>query len=180
MDYQYKNLPLEGLAVISFPSFADDRGKFQEIYKRSEFQKFGLPLFVQDNYSHSRQGVLRGLHYQLPPKAQGKLVVVLEGEIFDVAVDLRRDSKTFKQWHGVVLEEGINQAFYVPPGFAHGFMVLSETASVLYKTTAEYAPELERGIIWNDPELNINWPMPSPKLKQRDGAFPKFSSAEVF
>lgn len=180
MRYRFENLSIPGLVLVTYPAFSDDRGKFAEFYRQTEFASFGFPPFVQDNFSVSAKGVLRGLHYQLPPKAQGKLVTVLEGEIFDVVVDIRKDSQSFKKWQGVNLKAESGQAVFVPPGFAHGFMVISEVARVLYKTTAEYDPELERGIVWNDRELNINWPMGNPIIKPRDAAFPPLASAELF
>lgn len=179
MSYQFNPLPLEGLVLVEFESGADSRGSFSELYRQAEYKKQGIPDFVQDNFSVSQKGVLRGMHYQTPPKAQGKLVFVLEGEIFDVVVDIREKSQTFKQWHAENLKADSNKALYVPPGFAHGFLVLSNTARVLYKVTSEYAPELEKGIVWNDPELNINWPISSPTLKPRDAGFPTIAQAEI-
>ncbi len=179
MAHKIEKLNLEGLLLIKSDVYKDDRGYFIETHKESTFQDLGLPNFVQDNFSFSKKGVLRGLHYQMPPKAQGKLVRCLEGQIWDVAVDIREGSATFGQWQGVELAEGDGLALYVPEGFAHGFVVLSETARVLYKTTAEYAPELERGIAWNDQDLKIGWPVENPILAPRDAAFPKFKDLAV-
>jgi dTDP-4-dehydrorhamnose 3,5-epimerase len=155
--------------------FGDGRGFLMETYKRSEFEALtgGVPM-VQENHSGSSGGTLRGLHYQREPKAQGKLVRVVVGEIFDVAVDIRETSPTFKQWVGVTLSADNRESLYVPPGFAHGFCVLSDYAEVIYKTTEEYAPELEHGIPWNDPALGIAWPISTPILSPRDERWPPF------
>ncbi|MGH8546449.1 MAG: dTDP-4-dehydrorhamnose 3,5-epimerase, partial [Gammaproteobacteria bacterium] len=157
--------------------FGDHRGFFMETYKRSEFEANGISgLFVQDNYSHSVRGTLRGLHYQKHPKAQAKLVSVVRGEIYDVAVDIRQGAPTYGRWVGLLLSSENHQMLYVPVGFAHGFWVLSEQADVVYKVTgAEYAPELERGISWNDPKINVRWPFQSPLLSERDKNQPVLS-----
>ena len=157
--------------------FADDRGWFAEVFNRKTFAAIGLPSqFAQDNHSFSRRGVLRGLHYQLG-KPQGKLVRVLSGEIWDVAVDIRRGSPEFGKWAGFRLQprtpEGHMQFLWIPEGYAHGFLVLSETAEVLYKATDLYYPEGERTVIWNDPDLAIAWPLnelpePTPSLSPKD------------
>ena len=151
--------------------FSDDRGVFFESYNRQAFKEAtGLaPDFVQDNHSRSVKGVLRGLHYQLPPKAQGKLVRVVEGEVFDVAVDIRKDSPTFGKWVGEVLSAENRLQMWIPPGFAHGFLTLSETAEFLYKTTDYYSPEHERCIAWSDPSVGIAWPTTGmPVLSEKD------------
>ncbi|MCF7729859.1 MAG: dTDP-4-dehydrorhamnose 3,5-epimerase [Chthoniobacterales bacterium] len=147
------------LLLIEPKVLGDDRGFFFESFNKREFsQKTGFSFsFVQDNHSRSSQGVLRGLHYQVK-QPQGKLVRVVRGVIFDVAVDLRPSSPTFKHWEGLELSEKNHHQLWIPPGFAHGFMVLSENAEVLYKTTDYYAPEYERTILWNDPTLQIQWP----------------------
>lgn len=146
--------------------FGDARGFFFESYNRQVFKAAtGLDVdFVQDNHSKSTQGVLRGLHYQLPPKAQGKLVRVVQGEVFDVAVDLRKSSPTFGRWAGEILSAENKKQLWIPPGFAHGFLTLSETAEFLYKTTDYYSPEHERCIRWDDPALGIDWPLHNPPL----------------
>jgi len=173
MPFRFQPLTLSGLVLVNAEAIGDTRGLFRETYKRSAFEAGGISgLFVQDNFSHSRRGVLRGLHYQETPMAQGKLVGVLNGEIFDVAVDIRPGSPTYLRWTGVVLSGENNRMLYVPDGFAHGFCVLSDVADVLYKTTAEYAPELERGIRWNDPQLGIRWPIADPILSKKDAALP--------
>jgi dTDP-4-dehydrorhamnose 3,5-epimerase len=163
--------------VIIVPKvFGDARGFLMETYKRSEFEAAGLPVtLVQENHSRSSAGTLRGLHYQVEPKAQGKLVRVVSGEVFDVAVDIRKGSPTLGQWVGVTLSADNRKSMYIPPGFAHGFCVLSPEAEVIYKTTEEYAPELEFGIRWDDPALGIVWPVANPTLSERDKNWPAFS-----
>jgi dTDP-4-dehydrorhamnose 3,5-epimerase len=161
--------------LLESDCFEDRRGFFMEVYKRSEFSALGIPyLFVQDNYSHSVRGVLRGLHFQRAPMAQGKLISVLRGTIFDVAVDIRRKSRTFGHWTSVDISAENRQLLYVPEGFAHGFCVLSAEADVLYKATTEYAPELETGIVWNDPDVGIAWPVleSGPILSDKDARLP--------
>ena len=151
--------------------FGDERGFFFESFNQNNFKiATGIsPTFVQDNHSKSTQGVLRGLHYQLPPKAQEKLVRVIQGEIFDVVVDIRKDSPTFGQWLGEVLTGHNKKQLWIPSGFAHGFLVLSETAEVLYKATHFYAPKSERCIIWNDSDIGIDWPLKrEPLLSEKD------------
>jgi dTDP-4-dehydrorhamnose 3,5-epimerase len=150
--------PIEGLCEIQPRVFGDDRGYFFEYYSRRDFEAAGLDMnFVQDNQSRSSKGVLRGLHFQMT-HPQGKLVRVIAGEVFDVAVDIRRDSSTRGKWHGVILSGEKQNQFYIPGGFAHGFLVLSETAVFSYKCTDFYYPEDEGGIIWNDPGIGIDWP----------------------
>jgi dTDP-4-dehydrorhamnose 3,5-epimerase len=162
--------------------FGDDRGFFFESFNHARFEEaVGRPVrFVQDNHSKSTQGVLRGLHYQIQ-QPQGKLVRVVQGEVFDVAVDIRRSSPTFGQWVGAHLTAENKHQLWVPEGFAHGFVVLSDSAEFLYKTTDYYAPAHERSILWNDPALGIHWPqeMP-PRLSEKDKNGQTLSSAEVF
>jgi len=152
---------LAGVLVIEPRVFGDERGFFFESFNQRAFDEAaGAHVdFVQDNHSKSSRNVLRGLHYQLPPKAQGKLVRVVQGEVFDVAVDLRKNSKTFGQWVGETLSAENKKQLWIPAGFAHGFLTLSETAEFLYKTTDYYSPEHERCIRWDDPELAIQWPL---------------------
>jgi len=175
--------PIEGLLVIEPRVFGDDRGFFMESWNQRTFRELtGVQeSFVQDNHSRSGRGVLRGLHYQLR-QPQGKLVRVVQGEVFDVAVDVRRSSPTFGRWHGVILSESNRRQFWVPAGFAHGFVVLSESADFLYKTTDYYAPEHERSIAWNDPAVGIDWPLGGiePKLSAKDQAGLSLAQAEVF
>ena len=173
MPFQFKNLELPGLILVEAEAFEDPRGAFMETYKRSDFEAGGIPkAFVQDNYSHSVRGVLRGLHYQEHPMAQGKLIGVVHGKIFDVAVDIRPDSSTYKRWTGVVLSGEDHRMLYVAEGFAHGFCVLSDVADVVYKVTAEYSPQFEAGIRWNDAQIGIRWPIADPILSGRDAALP--------
>ncbi len=174
---------LKDALILEPKVFGDARGFFMESWNRRTFAQLGLDVdFVQDNHSRSRRGVLRGLHYQVK-QAQGKLVRVTSGAVFDVAVDLRRSSPTFGQWAGVVLSAENQRMFWVPPGFAHGFLVLSESADFLYKATDYYAPEHERCIVWNDSELAIDWPLAgigTPLLAAKDAAAGPFREAEVY
>jgi len=159
---------IPGLLVFEPKVFGDARGFFMETWNRRRYGEAGLDLdFVQDNLSRSRRGALRGLHFQ-NPKPQGKLLQVLEGEVFDVAVDIRRGSATFGQWHGLVLSAENKRQFYVPPGFAHGFAVLSETVLFHYKCTEFYSPKDEMAIRWDDPDIGIKWPLQEPLLSERD------------
>lgn len=179
---QIEPLALPGLLLMTPRVFGDERGFFFESFNARDFaQATGLsPEFVQDNHSRSARGVLRGLHYQIR-QAQGKLVRVIAGAVFDVAVDLRRASPTFGQWAGVTLSAENKQQFWIPPGFAHGFYTLSETAEFLYKTTDYYAPEHERCILWNDPEIGIDWPLADePTLSAKDRQGLAFRHAECF
>ncbi|QIM53994.1 dTDP-4-dehydrorhamnose 3,5-epimerase [Hydrogenophaga crocea] len=157
--------------------FSDARGFFFESFNQRAFNEAtGLDLtFVQDNHSRSAKGVLRGLHYQLPPHEQGKLVRVVRGSVFDVAVDIRRGSATFGRWVGVALSEENQRQLWIPPGLAHGFLVTSESADFLYKTTSYYAPHAERCLAWNDPMLAINWPLGEVLLSTKDKAGGRFS-----
>lgn len=163
--------------------FGDQRGFFMETFRQTVFDKIGSNVqFVQDNHSGSSQGVLRGLHYQIK-KPQGKFVRVIKGEVFDVAVDLRKSSATFGHWVGELLTEKNRKSMWVPPGFAHGFYVLSDTAEFVYKCTDYYMPEYERSIRWDDPNIAIDWPLldgSSPVLSAKDEAAKVFSEAEYF
>ncbi len=163
--------------------FGDDRGFFMETFREKEFkEKIADYSFVQDNHSRSGHGVLRGLHYQIK-NPQGKLVRVISGKVFDVAVDIRKDSPDFGKWVGVVLSEDNKKMFWVPPGFAHGFYVMSDQAEFVYKCTDYYAPEHEKSILWNDPAIGIDWPIPggeSPMLSEKDEAGVLLENAEVF
>ena len=151
---------LPEVLVLEPSVFGDERGFFMESYNRRVFNEaVGYDVeFIQDNHSRSARGVLRGLHFQLPPHAQGKLVRVTAGAVFDVAVDVRRESPRFGRWTGLELSEGNQRQLWIPPGFAHGFLVLSDRADFLYKTTDYYAPALERTVRWDDPEVGIRWP----------------------
>jgi dTDP-4-dehydrorhamnose 3,5-epimerase len=179
MPFRFTKLSVPEVILVECQVFGDERGVFMETYKASAFAEAGITVtFAQDNYARSQRGVLRGLHYQKSAAAQGKLIRVVSGEIFDVAVDIRRHSPTFRQWAGVRLSARNGQMLYVPPGFAHGYCVLSEVAEVTYKVTAEYEPSLERGVIWNDPDLAIDWPVDRPLLSARDGALPPLRAAD--
>jgi dTDP-4-dehydrorhamnose 3,5-epimerase len=180
MPFKFQKLEIPDVILIEAQSFGDDRGFLAETYRRSEFAAHGIPpSFVQDNYSFSVRGVLRGLHYQKKPQAQGKLVTAIRGQIFDVAVDIRRGSPTYGKWVGRVLGGEQIRLLYIPPGFAHGFCVLTENAAVTYKITQEYAPELERGIIWNDPFVGVQWPIAEPILSPRDLGLPLLEKADL-
>jgi dTDP-4-dehydrorhamnose 3,5-epimerase len=173
---------LPDVALVEPQVFGDSRGYFMETYNAREFERLGLgSRFVQDNQSGSQQGVLRGLHYQLG-RPQAKLVRVVRGTVFDVAVDLRRGSPTFGRWAGEILSEQNRRMLYVPEGFAHGFYVLSEQAEFAYKCSEYYAPEEERGLIWNDPTLAIAWPIPAdavPILSGKDSRYPRLQEMPV-
>lgn len=181
MDVQ--NLSIPDIKIITPQVFGDDRGYFFESYNANKLKEAAgiAETFVQDNQSRSAKGVLRGLHYQVAPKAQGKLVRVLDGEIFDVAVDLRKDSPTFGQWVGEVISAENKKQIWVPTGFAHGFLTLSDTAEILYKTTDFWSPEHERAIKWDDPDLGIEWPAgTTPQLSEKDAIAGSFKDAELF
>jgi dTDP-4-dehydrorhamnose 3,5-epimerase len=173
--------PLSGALILEPKVFEDQRGFFLESYNEGVFADLGIrDRFVQDNHSYSKRGVLRGLHYQVH-KPQGKLVRVVSGEVLDVFLDLRRSSPTFGRWHSVKLSGENRRLVWIPVGFAHGFEVLSEGAHVLYKSTEFYAPELERTILWNDPEVGIEWEdAVEPVLSDKDRTGMKFRDAEVF
>ena len=157
--FKFIKTPIEGLYVIEQNICSDERGYFMETYNYMDFKEAGLDMkFVQDNQSKSKKGVLRGLHFQ-KEHPQGKLIRVIKGEVFDVAVDIRKNSVTFGKWYGVTLSEDNKKQFYIPEGFAHGFLVLSNEAEFTYKCTDFYYPEDESGIIWNDPNINIQWPL---------------------
>lgn len=159
--FKFIKTEIEGLLVIEPHVFLDERGYFMETYNFLDFKEAGINVnFVQDNQSKSKKGVLRGLHFQTR-NPQGKLVRVIKGEVFDIAVDLRRESKTFGKWYGLILSSEKKNMFYIPENFAHGFLVLSNEAEFTYKCTNFYDPESESGIIWNDPDINIAWPIKS-------------------
>jgi dTDP-4-dehydrorhamnose 3,5-epimerase len=180
---QFIPTSIPDIILIQPKVFGDARGFFMEIYQSQRFAAAGLPTnFVQDNHSRSRQGTLRGLHYQIQ-QAQGKLVRAIVGEIYDVAVDIRRNSPTFGQWVGVTLSAENKDQLWVPVGFAHGFFVVSEFAEVVYKTTDFYAPAWERTVLWNDPALGIPWPIPEgqmPLLSPKDTQGKLLQDAELF
>ena len=182
MPYTVTPTALPGVLILEPRVFGDARGFFFESFNQRDFnQATGLDVqFVQDNHSRSSQGVLRGLHYQIQ-HPQGKLVRVTQGEVFDVAVDLRRHSPTFGQWDGVTLSAANNRQLWIPPGFAHGFLVTSESADFLYKTTDYWHPEFERSLLWNDATVAVQWPLQAPPhLAAKDALAKPFAEAEVF
>lgn len=171
----FTSTPIAGLQVIEPRVFGDERGYFFESYKKNEFAEHGITEeFVQDNQSFSQKNIVRGLHFQAPPMAQSKLVRIVQGEVFDVAVDIRPDSPTFGKWFGITLSEENKKMFYIPVGFAHGFCVTSETAVLTYKCSQLYSVEHERGIKWDDPAIGIDWPVDSTTvtLSDKDGKLP--------
>ncbi|WP_447979736.1 dTDP-4-dehydrorhamnose 3,5-epimerase [Candidatus Nitrospira bockiana] len=178
MKFSSTRLAIPDLVLIEHEMFKDARGFFVESYKERDFSAFGIPHFVQDNHSRSMKGILRGLHYQKEPASIGKLVRCLRGHIFDVAIDMRKGSPHFGKWVGVDLTEENNKMLYVPPGFAHGFCVLSDIADVFYKMTGYYSQEHDRGIVWNDPDLGIHWPIQSPSVSSKDANAPRLRDAD--
>jgi dTDP-4-dehydrorhamnose 3,5-epimerase len=168
------DLPLAGARLIEPDVYGDDRGFFMEMWHHDRYTPHGIDAFVQDNLSRSARGVLRGLHFQ-NPHPQGKLISVLEGAVYDVIVDIRAGSGTFGQWHGVTLSAENKRQVYVPPGFAHGFLVTGDTALFHYKCTDVYAPSAEGTIRWNDPALGIDWPLDDPTLSDKDRNAPALS-----
>ena len=180
MAFEFERQKISDLVLIKPLLFGDNRGYFMEIYKKSDFYKNGIcDNFCQDNYSKSSRYVLRGLHYQEEPCSQAKLVRCVKGRIYDVVLDIRKNSETFGKYLGIELNDDNKYSLYIPKGFAHGFVVLSDEAEILYKTSNEYNPVLEKGIIWNDTDLNIDWGIDfEPVLSNKDRALPKFK--EVF
>lgn len=179
MPFFFKNLEIPEIILIEPKVFKDDRGFFLETYKYSDFHQAGITeKFLQDNHSKSIKNVLRGLHFQKSPKAQGKLVRCIKGRIWDVGVDIRKGSPTYAKWVGVELSETNGYMLYIPAGFAHGFCVLSEEAEVQYKCTEEYSTEHDRGIIWNDPQIGITWPIVLPILSDKDASLPLLKNAD--
>ena len=171
--------PLPGVVVVEPSVFRDERGFFVETYNDERFARHGLPhAFRQDNHSRSHGGVLRGLHYQLA-RPQGKLVTVIRGAIFDVAADVRTGSPTFGQWYGVTLDADDPRALWIPPGFAHGFCALSDVADIVYKCTELWDANDDRGIIWSDATLGIDWPVASPILSRKDAALPALATGSA-
>ncbi len=175
-------LTIPGVLLIEPEVFGDDRGLFFESFNQKRFEEaLGHKInFVQDNHSKSVKGVLRGLHYQLPPKAQGKLVRVTQGEVFDVAVDLRQSSPTFGKWVSEIISADNKKQMWIPEGFAHGFLTLSDTAEFLYKTTDFYSKDHEQAIIWDDETIGIDWPMKDVSLSSKDNGALSFKEAKYF
>lgn len=191
MPFEFTPLAIPDVILVTPKVFGDDRGFFLEMYKHSDFAEIGIPPFVQTNHSRSVHGVLRGLHYQTPPYAQGKLMAVARGCIFDVGVDIRKGSPTYGQWVSAILSDGrcsdiemntpmplIHGLLYIPPGFAHGFYVLSEVADLIYQVTAEYSHPHDRGILWNDPDIGVAWPDDAPLLSPKDVQQPRLRDAD--
>ena len=173
MPFTFSHYELSGLVLIEQKTFEDPRGFFKETYQYEAFAAQGIgDTFVQDNLSVSARDVLRGLHFQIPPMAQAKLVSVIKGTILDVVVDLRKNSPTFQKWAAIELAAEKHQALYIPLGFAHGFLALENDSYVSYKTSAPYSPEHERGLRWNDPDIGIVWPIASPQLSAKDAKLP--------
>lgn len=175
MPFKMRTTPIDGLLVIEPKVFADERGFFMESFKASDFAAFGITQdFVQDNHSKSRKGVIRGLHFQRAPYAQGKLVRVTRGRAWDVAVDLRKGSPTFGTWCAVELSADNHLLFWIPEGFAHGFLALEDDTELLYKCTAEYNPTSDGGVRWNDPDIGVAWPQigVSPLISSKDAVLP--------
>ncbi len=179
MLFSIKKLEIPDVLFIEPESFQDARGFFMETYHQKDFEKAGMTQnFVQDNHSRSKKGVVRGLHYQNEPMAQGKLVRCVRGTVFDVAVDLRKESPTYTHWLSVTLSEINRFMLWIPRGFAHGYMTLQDDAEVIYKVDNFYSPQHERGIIWNDPDLGIKWPVQDPIVSEKDNRYPKLKEAD--
>jgi dTDP-4-dehydrorhamnose 3,5-epimerase len=177
MPFEFEKLGIEGLILVKPKVFGDNRGFFMESYKKSDFVQNGIDLeFIQHNHSKSVKGVLRGLHYQAFPKAQAKLVRCIKGKIHDVAVDLRANSPTFGKWAKVELSEENHYMFFIPEGFAHGFVVLSDEAELIYKTNAEFSPQHDRGVLWCDNDINVDWGIDfEPILSEKDKVQPRLA-----
>jgi len=173
MAFEFTKTPIEGVIVVQPKVFPDARGCFFESYRKEEFIKGGIDLeFVQDNHSVSQKGVLRGLHFQRAPRAQGKLIRVGRGAVYDVAVDIRPQSPTYKQWFGIELNDKNCTMLYIAPGLAHGFATLEDDTVFLYKCTDIYSPEHDAGILWNDPDVGVDWPLEKPTLSEKDKVRP--------
>jgi len=178
MPFGFTRLEIPDVILITPAIFEDERGAFMETYRAGEFEAHGIGLpFVQDNHSISKKGVIRGLHYQLLPSAQGKIVRCVRGKIWDVAVDIRRGSPWYGKWVGCELSSENRRMLWIPPGFAHGFAAL-EDSEVLYKCSSEYNKECERGILWNDPQIGIDWMIKDPILSEKDASWPRFTDAD--
>jgi len=182
VNFNLNKSKIDGIYIIEPKVFGDNRGYFMETYNKEQFAEVGLNMtFVQDNESKSSKGVLRGLHFQ-KKHSQGKLVRVTKGEVFDVAVDLRTGSKTYGQWEGVILNKENKKQFYIPKGFAHGFLVISDEAVFNYKCTDFYAPEYDGGVMWNDPDINIKWPLEGIEnilLSEKDKKHPNLKDLDL-
>ena len=178
MNFVFKKLSIPEVILVEPKLYSDNRGFFFESFKEEDFFSIGITKMIQDNFSHSIYGVIRGLHYQKNPKAQAKLVTVFNGKIFDVAVDIRKNSPTYGKWVSEILSCENHKSLYIPEGFAHGFCVLSKEADVLYKVSNEYSLENEGGIIWNDPTINIPWSVEKPIISEKDSQLPLLENSE--
>jgi dTDP-4-dehydrorhamnose 3,5-epimerase len=178
MSFVFKKLSIPEVILVEPKLYSDNRGFFFESFKEEDFFSIGITKMIQDNFSHSIYGVVRGLHYQKNPKAQAKLVTVFDGKIFDVAVDIRKNSPTYGKWVSEILSCENHKSLYIPEGFAHGFCVLSKEADVLYKVSNEYSLENEGGIIWNDPTINIPWSVEKPIISEKDSQLPLLENSE--
>jgi len=180
MPFSFQPLSIPDVILVNPTVFPDDRGFFMETFKASDFDKAGLPTrYVQDNFSLSKKDVIRGLHYQKHPKAQGKLVSVLRGSVWDVAVDIRRQSSTFLKWVAAELNDQNHAMLYIPPGFAHGFAALTDEVYLLYKCTNEYDSQADAGIRWDDPAVAVAWPVDRPILSEKDRRLPLIGQVEA-
>ena len=181
MPFIFEPQSIHDVIIIKPRIFPDDRGYFLETFKKSDFFQAGIKEnFNQDNRSYSTKHVLRGLHYQVPPHAQGKIVSVISGAVWDVAVDVRKKSPTYKKWLGFELNSKEQHMLYIPPGFAHGFVTLTDNVCFSYKCTSEYNYDSEHGIRWNDPDLNIEWPVKNPLVSDKDNILPYLQNAVLF
>jgi dTDP-4-dehydrorhamnose 3,5-epimerase len=181
MPFDFRKTDIEGLILVEPRVFNDERGFFMESYKKSDFAANGIDFnFLQDNHSLSVKNVIRGLHYQHPPRAQGKLVRVMTGAVWDVAADIRRSSATYLKWVSFELSGENNKMLFIPPGFAHGFLALTDNVHLVYKCTEEYDLKLDTGIRWNDPDIGIKWPVINPVVSPKDAMLPFLKDAKVF
>ncbi|AJW71804.1 dTDP-4-dehydrorhamnose 3,5-epimerase [Nitrosopumilus adriaticus] len=179
MVFTFKRLEIKDLILIEPTLYSDNRGFFYENFKESDFIQYGISdKFVQENFSHSVKNVIRGLHFQKKPKSQAKLVSVVKGKIFDVGVDIRKNSSTYGKWVGEILSEKNHRSLYIPEGFAHGFCVLSDEADVSYKVNNEFSPENDRGVIWNDSKINVMWPIEKPIISKKDSQLPTLDESD--
>jgi dTDP-4-dehydrorhamnose 3,5-epimerase len=178
MAFRFLRQEIPDVILVESEGFRDDRGAFYETYRTETFAEQGMPAFVQDNFSRSKKGVVRGLHFQNSPHAVAKLVRCVRGKIFDVAVDIRRGSPTFARWLGVELSDQGMQMLFIPPGFAHGFCALTELAEVSYRQSDYYTPALDRAVRWNDPAIGIAWPVAQPILSTKDAAAPLLKDSD--
>ena len=179
MAFTFKRLQIPDIILVEPKLLLDNRGFFFESFKESDFFKNGITKkFIQDNFSHSTYGVIRGLHYQKKTRDQAKIITVVKGKIFDVAVDIRKNSPSYGKWISEILSEDDHKLLYVPEGFAHGFCVLSQEADIFYKVSNEYSKEHERGIVWNDPTINISWPIKEPIISDKDNQLPLLKNSD--